>query len=140
MEGLRRGRRITEGAGGRRAHVVSLDIDLGQAEESVGFLTGKLAGARYTQDTCRGLGGRHYGTGLDDLPESQIHPGIAHDQMAVEGFAILQLDEHRVALGGREQTKRKLRQASATILLHGQHREMNHSCKQKNESDHPSIC
>jgi hypothetical protein len=39
---------------------------------------------------------------LDDLLQSQVHPVIAIDEMAVESLAVLQLDEHRVALGRRE--------------------------------------
>lgn len=34
--------------------------------------------------------------------ESKVHPGIAANQVAVEGFSIFELDQHRMALGGIE--------------------------------------
>jgi len=44
------------------------------------------------------------GAGLDDLFEGQVHPRVAVDQVAVQGLAVLELDQHGVALGGREKT------------------------------------
>lgn len=46
-----------------------------------------------------------YRAGLDDLLEGQVHPRVAVDEMAVERFAVLELDEHRVALRGVEQAE-----------------------------------
>lgn len=69
----------------RPTHIVASDVDLGAAKELV---------------TLR--------AGLDDFAEDQIHPVVACDEVAVEGLAILKLDQHRVALCGREEAKRKL--------------------------------
>lgn len=46
------------------------------------------------------------GTCLDDFFEGEVHVGVALDQVAVEGLAVLELDEHGVALGGGEETER----------------------------------
>ena len=40
-----------------------------------------------------------YWARLDHLLQRQVHPRIAVDKVAVEGLAVLQLDEHGVALG-----------------------------------------
>jgi len=45
--------------------------------------------------------------GLDNFFQSQVHPVIAIDEVAVESLSVLQLDEHRVALGRGKQTKRE---------------------------------
>lgn len=60
-------------------YVVTSDVDFRQSEEAVSFRTG-----------------------LDDFFECQIHPVITLDQMSVQGLSILQLDQHRVALSGRQ--------------------------------------
>ena len=44
-----------------------------------------------------------YRTRLDNLLQRQVHPGIALDQMTVERLAVLQLDQHGVALGRIQQ-------------------------------------
>lgn len=40
------------------------------------------------------------GGGLHDFLEGDVHVGVACNQMAVEGFAGFELDEHGFALGG----------------------------------------
>ena len=67
--------------GGEHTDVVSPHIDLGQSEEFIAI-----------------------GTCLHHLFEGQIHPGVAVDQMTIQRFSILELDQHRMALGGIEQT------------------------------------
>ena len=47
-------------------------------------------------------------TRLHDFFERQVHPCVAVDEVAVEGFAVLKLDEHGVALGGGEETQGEL--------------------------------
>jgi hypothetical protein len=47
-------------------------------------------------------------TGLDHFLECQIHPRVAVDQVAVQSLAILQLDEHRMALRCSEKAQGKL--------------------------------
>lgn len=49
-----------------------------------------------------------YGTCLHDLLEREVHPCVAVDQVAVEGLAVLELDEHRVPLGGVEEAEGEL--------------------------------
>lgn len=44
-----------------------------------------------------------YWARLYDLLQGQVHPRVAVDQVSIEGLAVLQLDEHGVALGGIEQ-------------------------------------
>lgn len=46
-----------------------------------------------------------FGAGLHDFFEGQVHVGVALHQVAVEGFAIFQLDEHGVPLGGGEEAE-----------------------------------
>jgi len=43
-------------------------------------------------------------TGLYDLFQGKIHPCVAANEMAVQCFAILELDQHRVALGSIEKS------------------------------------
>jgi hypothetical protein len=43
---------------------------------------------------------------LHDFFEGEVHVGVALDQVAVESLAVLELDEHGVALGGGEKTER----------------------------------
>ena len=45
------------------------------------------------------------GTCLHDFFEGEVHVCVALDQVAVEGFAVLELDQHGVALGGCEETE-----------------------------------
>jgi hypothetical protein len=45
---------------------------------------------------------------LDDFLECEIHVCVAADQMSVQGFAVLELDEHRVALRRSEKSKGEL--------------------------------
>ena len=47
-------------------------------------------------------------TGLDDFFQSEVHPGVTVDEMAIECFAVLELDEHRMALGSIQEAERKL--------------------------------
>jgi hypothetical protein len=49
-----------------------------------------------------------FGTRLHDFFEGEVHVSVALNQMAVESFAILELDEHGVALGGGEEAQREL--------------------------------
>ena len=49
------------------------------------------------------------GTCLNDFFEGEVHVCVALDQVAVEGFAVLELDEHGVALGGCEEAEGELR-------------------------------
>jgi hypothetical protein len=49
-----------------------------------------------------------YRTGLDDLLQGQVHPRVALHQVAVEGLAILQLNQHGVALRRVQQAERQL--------------------------------
>ena len=63
-------------------HVVSEHVAFWQSEELVAF-----------------------GTRLHDFFEGEVHVGVALDEVAVEGFAVLELDEHGVALGGCEETE-----------------------------------
>jgi hypothetical protein len=45
------------------------------------------------------------GTCLHDFFEGEVHVCVALDQVAVEGFAVLELDQHGVALGGCEEAE-----------------------------------
>jgi hypothetical protein len=45
---------------------------------------------------------------LDDFLECEVHVCVAADQMSVQGFAILEFDEHRVALSGSEESEGEL--------------------------------
>jgi hypothetical protein len=64
-------------------HVVSVHVAFWQSEELVAF-----------------------GTRLHDFFEGEVHVGVALDEVAVEGFAVLELDEHGVALRGGEKAER----------------------------------
>lgn len=64
-------------------HVVSAHVAFWQSEELVAF-----------------------GTRLHDFFEGEVHVGVALDEVAVEGFAVLELDEHGVALRGGEKAER----------------------------------
>jgi hypothetical protein len=46
---------------------------------------------------------------LHDFFEGEVHVCVALHQVPVEGFAVLELDEHGVALGGCEEAERELR-------------------------------
>ena len=46
------------------------------------------------------------GACLHDFFEGEVHVGVALYEMAVECFAVLELDEHGVALGGGEKAER----------------------------------
>lgn len=61
-------------------HIVPSDVNFRQAEELVPL-----------------------GACLNHLAQSKIHPCIAADEMAVESFAILQFNKHRLALRGIEE-------------------------------------
>jgi hypothetical protein len=45
---------------------------------------------------------------LNDFLECEVHVCVAADQMAVQSFAILEFDEHRVALRRSEKSEGKL--------------------------------
>jgi hypothetical protein len=47
-------------------------------------------------------------TSLHNLLQRQIHPRIARNQVSVQCLAVLELDEHRVALRRCEESKGKL--------------------------------
>lgn len=42
---------------------------------------------------------RSYGAGLDNFFQGEVHPRVAVDEVAVQGLAVLELDEHGVPLG-----------------------------------------
>jgi hypothetical protein len=42
--------------------------------------------------------------------QRKVHPGVALDEVAVERFAVLQLNKHRVTLGGIQQPEGQLEQ------------------------------
>ena len=46
-----------------------------------------------------------YRAGLHDLLECQVHPSIAHDEVAVEVLPVLELDEDGVALRRVEESE-----------------------------------
>jgi hypothetical protein len=48
------------------------------------------------------------GRGLHDFFEGDVHVGVAGDEVAVEGLAGFEFDEHRVALSGGEEAEGKL--------------------------------
>ena len=64
-------------------HVVSAHVAFWQSEELVAF-----------------------GTCLHDFFEGEVHVGVALDEVTVESFAVLELDEHGVALRGGEKAER----------------------------------
>lgn len=45
------------------------------------------------------------GAGLNDISEGQVHPCVAINENAVEGFAAFELHEHRVPDGSREEAE-----------------------------------
>ena len=49
-----------------------------------------------------------FGTGLHDLFQDQVHPCVAADEMAIECFAVLELDKHGMALGCGEKAEGEL--------------------------------
>lgn len=49
---------------------------------------------------------------MDNLLQCQVHPCIAVDKMSVERLAVLELDQHWVALGGIEEAERQLREGT----------------------------
>ena len=66
-------------------YIVPSDVNLRQSPKSVAFRAG-----------------------LDHFLECQIHPRVAVDQVAVQCLAILELDEHRMALRCSEKAQGKL--------------------------------
>lgn len=64
-------------------HVVSAHVAFWQSEELVAF-----------------------GACLHDFFEGEVHVGVALDEVTVESFAVLELDEHGVALRGGEKAER----------------------------------
>lgn len=67
------------------SYIVSSDIDFGQSEKLIAVWTG-----------------------LDDLLQGQVHPGIAVDQVSIQRLAILEFDQHRLALSRGQQPQREL--------------------------------
>jgi hypothetical protein len=57
-----------------------------------------------------------FGTCLHDFFEGEVHVGVALDQVAVESLAVLELDEHGVALGGGEEAERELMVVSRVVV------------------------
>jgi hypothetical protein len=47
-----------------------------------------------------------FGACLHDFFEGEIHVGVALHEVTIEGFAVLELDEHGMALGGGEKAER----------------------------------
>jgi hypothetical protein len=45
---------------------------------------------------------------LHNLAQRQVHPRVAQNEVSVERLAVLELDHHRVALGGREEPEWQL--------------------------------
>lgn len=58
-------------------YIVSADVDFGELKEAVAFRAG-----------------------LDYFSQYQIHPVVAVREVSVQGFSVLEFDEHRVALRG----------------------------------------
>jgi hypothetical protein len=67
------------------SYIVSSDIDLRQPEKLIAVWTG-----------------------LDDFLQGQVHPGIAVDQVSVQRLAILEFDQHRLALSSGQQPQWEL--------------------------------
>lgn len=74
-------------------HIVSSDVHFWEAEKPVA------------------LRARLY-----DFLEYKVHPVVAVDEMAVKRLAILEFDEHRVALRRVEEAEGKLRAVNEAIL------------------------
>lgn len=45
---------------------------------------------------------------MDDFFQGEVHVRIAADEVSVQSLAVLELDEHRMALGGSEKAEREL--------------------------------
>lgn len=63
-----------------------------------------------------------YRTRLHHLLQRQVHPRIAGNQMSVQRLAVLELDEHRVPLGGCEEAQWKLERAVSMAFLRASRR------------------
>lgn len=88
----------------KSTYIIPPNVTLGQSKKLVTFLQphpslvspsllegkegGEKQGRRGTNRTC-----------LHNLLQSQVHPSVAIDQVSIEGFAVFELYEHRVALG-----------------------------------------
>lgn len=66
---------------GFEVYIIAPHVNLWQSEESISFWI------------C-----------LHHLLQSQVHPVVAVDEVTIERFAILELDEHWVTLRGHEET------------------------------------
>lgn len=62
-------------------------------------------------------GGATHRARLDHLLEGEVHPRVALDEVSVEGLAVLELDEHGVALSGVEQAEGQLAGARRVCQL-----------------------
>lgn len=49
------------------------------------------------------------GAGDNDFFQDKVHPGVATDEVTIEGLARLEFDQHRLANGGIKQRQRELR-------------------------------
>ena len=107
--------------GNEVTYVIAFDIDLWQSQKLVSFLSPELASAIMTYNLARArafmrLSMRQhrstrrmaYRTRLNHLFQRQIHPCITRNKMSIEGFSILELYEHRVALRRIEEAEWKL--------------------------------
>lgn len=66
-------------------YVVTANVDFGESKEPIAFRAG-----------------------LYHFAQNQVHPVVAGHQVAVQGLAVLELDQHRVALCGREEAEGQL--------------------------------
>ena len=73
-------------------YIISSDVDFGQSEKLVAF-----------------------GTGLDDLFQCEVHPGVAVHEMAIERFAIFELYKHGMSLSSIQEPERKLAVQSISL-------------------------
>jgi len=54
---------------------------------------------------------------LHNLAEGKVHICITADEMAIEGFAVLELDEHGAALRGIEEREWELREIDVSSTV-----------------------
>lgn len=65
--------------------------------------------AKERSRSALGIRGQTYRTRLHHLLQRQVHPRIAHDQVAVQVLAVLELDEDGVALRRVKESEGQLR-------------------------------
>lgn len=97
------------GGGARRTYVVALDVGLFQLHELVAFLRRGKGSAPVVSPRGSGWGEGAHRARLHHLLEGEVHPVVAHDEVTVERLSVLELDQHRLALGGVKQAEGQLR-------------------------------